>query len=264
MCATGGNTAAIGTYGNTGGWNIGSGGGSMTTYARGMQGYTGSPSVSYSTFGQQNYNRPGGSRSFMPGGPPGTAGSDPYGSGGFLSDLSFGEQYAFGAAGEAIAKGMQAFSKADFEQQSYEWKAEMYRRNAVLKQRQIDDMKKVGKQKEAALREKYKLLKYKYKPGGRKQTNILAGGGSALAELMGVDVLEAADLGLLRVNVQKDIYGAKVGKWSDDTSAKMYAHRAAQSSPLGDMATSMLSSAASSGMKYWQYKNSLPSTSSWT
>ena len=254
MCATGGNTAAIGTYGNTGGWNIGSGGGSMTTYSAGMQGYTGASYGPYQPSSQQ-YS------SFMPGGPPGTAGSDPFG---FLDNLSFEQKYGIGAAGEAIAKGMQAFSKTDFEMQSFQWKAEIYRRNALLKQRQIDDMKKVGKQKEAELLRKYKLLKLKAKPGGRKQTNILAGAGSALDILMGIDIVEAADMGLLRTNVQKDIYGAKVGKWSDDTSAKMYAHRAAQSSPLGDMATSMLSSAASSGMKYWQYKNSLPSTSSWT
>ena len=81
---------------------------------------------------------------------------------------------------------------------------------------------------------------------------------------LGIDIVEAADMGLLRTNVQKDIYGAKVGKWSDDTSAAMYANRAAQSSPMGDMATSMLSSAASSGMKYFKYKHSLPSTASWT
>lgn len=257
MCATGGNTAVAGTYGNTGGWRPGTGGGSMTNYAAGHSGYTGAAYGPYQPSSQQ-YS------SFMPGGPPGTAGSDPFGGGGFLDNLSFGEKYAIGAAGEMIAKGMQAFSKTDFEKQSFQWKAEMYRRNAVLKQRMIDDMKKVGKQKEAELLRKYKLLKIKAKPGGRKQTNILAGAGSALDILMGIDIVEVADMGLLRTNVQKDIYGAKVGKWSDDASAKMYAHRAAQSSPMGDMATSMLSSATSSGMKYFKYKHSLPSTSSWT
>jgi hypothetical protein len=229
----------------------------MTTYSAGTQGYTGASYGPYQPSSQQ-YS------SFMPGTPPGTAGSDPFANGGFLSDLSFGQQYALGAAGEMFAKGMASFTKSKFEEQSFEWKAEMYRRNATLKQRMIDDMKRVGKEKEAALLKKYKLLKLKAKPGGRKNTNILAGAGSALDTLMGIDIVEAADMGVLRTNVQKDIYGAKVGKWSDDTSAKMYAHRADQTSPLGDMASTMLSSASSSGMKYWKYKNSLPSTSSWT
>ena len=238
---TGANTAQIGTYGHTGGATLGQGGGSLSTFNPGYQAST------YNTAGySSNVSQP------------------PSPSGGFLENLSIGEQYGIAAGSEAISKGIAAFSKGKAEKQSYEWKAEIYRRNALLKQRQIDDMKKVGKEKEAELLRKYKLLKIKAKPGGRKNTNILAGAGSALDILMGIDIIEAADMGVLRTNVQKDIYSAKVGKWSDDTSAAMYAHRAALSSPLGDAATSMLTSAASSGMKYWKYKTSLPSVPRWS
>lgn len=243
---TGANTAQIGTYGNTGGATIGSGGGSLTTYGAGSPSYTGNMGPYQPS--QRNYD------AYMP----------PETGGGFLEDLSVGEQYGIAAGAEAISKGIAAFSKSRAEKHSYEWKAEIYRRNALLKQRQIDDMKKVGKEKEAELLRKYKLLKIKAKPGGRKSTNILAGAGSALDILMGVDIIEAADMGVLRTNVQKDIYSGKVGKWSDDTSAAMYAHRAALSSPVGDTATSMLASAASSGMKYWKYKTSIPSAPRWS
>ena len=238
---TGANTAQIGTYGHTGGSTIGQGGGSFSTFNPGYQASTNNVS--------------GFAGNVMPGDQPMVGGS-------FLENLSFGEQYGIASGLNAITKGIGAFSKTNAEKQSFEWKAEMFRRNAMLKQRQIDDMKKVGKEKEAELLRKYKLLKIKAK--GKKNNNILQGAGSALDILMGIDIVEAADMGVLRTNVQKDIYSAKVGKWSDDTSASMYAHRAAQSSPMGDAATSMLSSAASSGMKYWQYKNSLPSAPRWS
>ncbi len=250
----------MGTGSNPQNFQIGNAGGGYTgSY------YGGTGNAGNLNFGQAPYNSGfvSNQSTFLPSNVPGTAGG-PSAGWGFLDNLSFGQQYGIGAAADALAKGLTSFTKSKFEKQSFQWKAEMYRRNAMLKQRMIDDMKKVGKQKEAELLRKYKLLKRKAKPGGRKNTNILAGAGSALDILMGIDIVEAADMGVLRTNVQKDIYGAKVGKWSDDTSAAMYANRAAQSSPLGDMASTMLSSAASSGMKYWKYKNSLPSTSSWT
>ena len=220
-------------------------------------------------------NNPGSSMGFSPGGAAHNVAQQqtwgvqstmppPPAAGGFLDSLTFGQQYAIGAGFEGLTKGIAAFSKSRAEKESFEWKAEIFRRNAELKQRQIDDLRKVGKEKEAELLRKYKLAKMKHKPGGRKGTNILAGAGSALDTLMGLDILEAEDVGVLSVNVEKDIYAAKVGKWSDDVSARMYEHRAAQTSPMGDMATTMLSSAASSGMKYWKYKNSMPSLSMWS
>ena len=180
---TGANTAQIGTYGHTGGSTIGQSGGSFSTFNPGYQASTNNVS--------------GFAGNVMPGDQPMVGGS-------FLENLSFGEQYGIASGLNAITKGIGAFSKTNAEKQSFEWKAEMFRRNAMLKQRQIDDMKKVGKEKEAELLRKYKLLKIKAK--GKKNNNILQGAGSALDILMGIDIVEAADMGVLRTNAKRYLF----------------------------------------------------------
>ena len=238
------NVAPSGSFGNTGGWQIGSGGGSMTTFAAGTQGYTGA------TFGPNLPQSMSGS--FMPGGPPGTAGSDPFG---FLD--SFKDVYRITQGLRAISAGAQEFNRASVEQQSYEWKAEIYKRRWELKQRQIEDRRITGKKEEDALRRKYEKLKRKVGPDAGKR-GILAGGGSVMDILAGIEVTELADRGLLKTNVQKDIYGMKVGQWSDKLEETMYRRRASMTSPGRSAGMTMLTSAMQSGMKYWQYKNSMP------
>ncbi len=254
---TGSNTAALaGTYGNTGGATLGAGGGSMTTFSRGVQGYTGSPSVSGLTFGQPSYSSGfvSGGRTFMPGGPPGTAGSgsNPFG---FMD--SFENMYGLTEGLNAISAGLAKYSGTKLEQQAYEWKAEIYRKQWQLKQRQIEDRKITGKQEEDALRRKYQKWKNKINPSAGKR-HILAGGGSVMDILAGVEVTELADRGLLKTNVQKDIYGLKVGQWSDKMDETMNRRRASMSDPVRAGGMTMLTSAMQSGMKYWKYKNSMP------
>jgi len=239
-------TAVAGTFGNTGGWQIGSGGGSMTTFAAGTQGYTG---AAFGPYLPQSM-----SGSFMPGTPPGTAGSNPFG---FLDSLSFGEQYGISAGFQAIGAGIKEYNRADLEQQSYQWKADIYKLKWELKQRQIEDRRITGKKEEDALRRKYEQLKRKIVPTAGKR-GILVGGGSVMDILAGVEVTELADRGLLKTNVEKDIYGMKVGQWSDKVEETMYRRRASMTSPGRSAGMTMLSSAMQSGMKYWQYKNSMP------
>lgn len=114
-----------------------------------------------------------------------------------------------------------------------------------------------GKKEEDALRRKYETLKRKIVPTAGKR-GILVGGGSVMDILAGVEVTELADRGLLKTNVQKDIYGMKVGQWSDKVEETMYRRRASMTSPGRSAGMTMLSSAMQSGMKYWQYKNSMP------
>ena len=239
-------TAVAGTFGNTGGWLIGSGGGSMTTFAAGTQGYTGAAFGPYLPLSM--------SGSFMPGTPPGTAGSNPFG---FMDDLSFGQKYGIQAGFQAIGEGIREYNRADLEQQSYQWKADIYKLKWELKQRQIKDRMITGKKEEDALRRKYETLKRKIVPTAGKR-GILVGGGSVMDILAGVEVTELADRGLLKTNVQKDIYGMKVGQWSDKVEETMYRRRASMTSPGRSAGMTMLSSAMQSGMKYWQYKNSMP------
>ena len=239
-------TAVAGTFGNTGGWQIGSGGGSLTNFAAGTQGYTGAafgPNLPQSMSG-----------SFMPGTPPGTAGSNPFG---FLDNLSFGNMYGFVSGMGAITKGLTELRRSQIEQQSYQWKADIYKLKWELKRRQIEDRRITGKKEEDALRRKYQQLKKKITPAAGKR-GILVGGGSVMDILAGIEVTELADRGLLKTNVQKDIYGIKVGQWSDRTEEAMYRRRAEMTSPGRAAGMTMLTSAMQSGMKYWQYKNSMP------
>ena len=177
--------------------------------------------------------------------------------GGFLDNLSFGNMYGFVSGMGAITKGLTELRRSQIEQQSYEWKAEIYKRQWQLKQRQIEDRKITGKKEEDALRRKYLQLKKKITPAAGKR-GILVGGGSVMDILAGIEVTELADRGLLKTNVQKDIYGIKVGQWSDRTEEAMYRRRAEMTSPGRAAGMTMLTSAMQSGMKYWQYKNSMP------
>ena len=249
-------TAVAGTFGNTGGWQIGSGGGSLTNFAAGTQGYTGAtPSFSSLTFGQGTGGyTPGYTGGYGPGHRPDFGGGNTFG---FLDSLSFGEQYGISAGFQAIGKAIKEYNRADLEQQSYQWKAEIYKRQWELKQRQIEDRRITGKQEEDALRRKYRTLKNKSSPSAGKR-NILAGGGSVMDILAGIDTTELADRGLLKTNVQKDIYGLKVGQWSDKMNETMTRRRASMTSPGRSAGMTMLTSAVQSGMKYWQYKNSMP------
>ena len=215
-------------------------------------------------------NNPGSSMGFSPGGMahnaamqqswgvqsimPQGGGSSPFG---FLDSLSFGEQYGISAGFQAIGAGIKEYNRADLEQQSYQWKADIYKRQWELKQRQIEDRRITGKKEEDALRRKYEQLKRKIVPTAGKR-GILVGGGSVMDILAGVEVTELADRGLLKTNVQKDIYGMKVGQWSDKVEETMYRRRASMTSPGRSAGMTMLSSAMQSGMKYWQYKNSMP------
>ena len=215
-------------------------------------------------------NNPGSSMGFSPGGMahnvamqqswgvqsimPQGGGSSPFG---FLDSLSFGEQYGISAGFQAIGAGIKEYNRADLEQQSYQWKADIYKRQWELKQRQIEDRRITGKKEEDALRRKYEKLKRKVGPDAGKR-GILAGGGSVMDILAGIEVTELADRGLLKTNVQKDIYGMKVGQWSDKVEETMYRRRASMTSPGRSAGMTMLSSAMQSGMKYWQYKNSMP------
>ena len=246
-------TAVAGTFGNTGGWQIGSGGGSMTTFAAGASGYTGAtPSFSSLTFGQGTGGyTPGYTGGYGPGHRPDMGG------GGFLDNLSFGEKYGLASGFKALTKGLIELRRGQIEQDSYEWKAEIYRKQWELKQRQIEDRKITGKKEEDALRRKYLQLKKKITPAAGKR-GILVGGGSVMDILAGIEVTELADRGLLKTNVQKDIYGMKVGQWSDKVEETMYRRRASMTSPGRSAGMTMLSSAMQSGMKYWQYKNSMP------
>ena len=215
-------------------------------------------------------NNPGSSMGFSPGGMahnaamqqswgvqsimPQGGGSSPFG---FLDSLSFGEQYGISAGFQAIGAGLKEYNRADLEQQSYQWKADIYKRQWELKQRQIEDRRITGKKEEDALRRKYEQLKRKIVPTAGKR-GILVGGGSVMDILAGVEVTELADRGLLKTNVEKDIYGMKVGQWSDKVEETMYRRRASMTSPGRSAGMTMLSSAMQSGMKYWQYKNSMP------
>ena len=215
-------------------------------------------------------NNPGSSMGFSPGGMahnaamqqswgvqsimPQGGGSSPFG---FLDSLSFGAQYGISAWFQAIGAGLKEYNRADLEQQSYQWKADIYKRQWELKQRQIEDRRITGKKEEDALRRKYEQLKRKIVPTAGKR-GILVGGGSVMDILAGVEVTELADRGLLKTNVEKDIYGMKVGQWSDKVEETMYRRRASMTSPGRSAGMTMLSSAMQSGMKYWQYKNSMP------
>ena len=220
-------------------------------------GYTGN--AGNLNFGQTPYSSGfvSSGRTFMPGGPPGTAGGPPIGGFGFLDSLSFGQQYGIASGFQAIGAGITEYNRAKLEQQSYEWKAEIYKRQWELKQRQIEDRRITGKKEEDALRRKYETLKRKITPTAGKR-GILVGGGSVMDILAGVEVTELADRGLLKTNVEKDIYGMKVGQWSDKVEETMYRRRASMTSPGRSAGMTMLSSAMQSGMKYWQYKNSMP------
>ena len=209
-------------------------------------------------------NNPGSSMGFSPGGMahntamqqswgvqstmPRGGSSSPFG---FLDSLSLGQQYGIASGFQAIGAGITEYNRAKLEQQSYEWKAEIYKRQWELKQRQIEDRKITGKQEEDALRRKYQKLKNKSSPSAGKR-NILAGGGSVMDILAGIDTTELADRGLLKTNVQKDIYGLKVGQWSDKMNETMTRRRASMTSPGRSAGMTMLTSAVQSGMKYWQ------------
>ena len=192
-----------------------------------------------------------------PGGPginPGaglpTGGGSPFGG----ADMSFGQMYGFTSGLTALTKGLAAYTKSSAEKSYYLQKAAISQRNAELVQMQIDDQKKVSKKEQAALRRKYTNIKKSQLTefAGR---NILLGGGSPLDALLGTEVVETADIGILKQNEARAVFGLKISKYNAQSDAALFSGSASRISPGADFASTMLSSAGSSYMNYQTWKN---------
>ena len=170
------------------------------------------------------------------------------------ADMSFGQMYGMSAGFTALTKGLKAYTESAAQKSYYLRKAAISQRNAELVQMQIDDQKKVSKKEQAALRRKYTNIKKSQLTefAGR---NILLGGGSPLDALLGTEVVETADIGILKQNEARAVFGLKISKYNAQSDAALFSGSASRISPGFDFASTMLSSAGSSYMGYQTWKN---------
>tara|TARA_R110000751_G_scaffold53587_6_gene115972 strand:+ start:32 stop:673 length:642 start_codon:yes stop_codon:yes gene_type:complete len=170
------------------------------------------------------------------------------------ADMGFSTMFNISSGAAALADGLAAYTKSAADKSYYMQKAAISQRNAELVQQQIEDQKHASKQEQDSLRRKYN----KYRKGintGFAGRNLLLGGGTPLDALLSTSVVEMADIGIVKQNAARTIYGLQISKYNAQTDSAMFGGAASRITPGYDFATTMLSSGAKSAGKYAQWKN---------
>lgn len=172
---------------------------------------------------------------------------------GGLFNMSFDQIYGLASGGKALFDAMGAYKTADAEKKAYAYKAALSRRNAEIEELKIKDQKMLSKRERDALRRKYaQIMKRQNTEWAGK--NILIGGGTPLDILTSTDIVKVADLGTLKQKEERAIFGMKVAKFNAEGDAGLFGQRAKSISPGFDFASTLLSSAARSGMSYLAWR----------
>ena len=181
-----------------------------------------------------------------------TLSGDPMGKMGPM--LSFGQTYALSSEAGSFAKGLAAYKSARAQKDSLLFSARMQQINAELIAEKIRDEKIVSKRDRDAIRRKHKKLQQAFAPAAAAN-NLLLGGGSPLDALLSAEVYETADIGTAKVNEANRVFGMEIQKFSAESQGQILKSTADRISPGVDAVSSMLSSAASSSWKYYNYRN---------
>lgn len=176
--------------------------------------------------------------------------------GGFRGDLSsFKTQFGIASAVKGLVGAFAGLKAASAQKDSLLYQAQVQQRNADIIEMQKKDERATSKRERDAIRRKITAIQKGIAPEAAGR-NLLLGGGAPLEILMSSEVIKRADIGQAKVNEEKRIFGLNIKKYNAQTQGAILSRTASNITPRSDFASSLMSSASDSYLKYKTFKNS--------